>query len=77
VACHRAEDMLAGLQMPTHRRRSAADQPTAEPGPEEGTARAGLAEGRTRAGQGDEVSWRSLPAGWRRWRAGRCRWWTG
>ena len=29
VACHRAEDVLAGLQMPTHRRRSALVSPPA------------------------------------------------
>ena len=32
VACHRAEDVLAGLQMPTHRPRPAAAQPKAPAG---------------------------------------------
>jgi oligopeptide/dipeptide ABC transporter ATP-binding protein len=32
VACHRAEDVMAGLQMPTHRRRPAVVQPRAPAG---------------------------------------------
>jgi oligopeptide/dipeptide ABC transporter ATP-binding protein len=37
VACHRAEDVLAGLQMPTHRRGTAAGQPAAPAAPASGT----------------------------------------
>ncbi|MGN6793423.1 MAG: oligopeptide/dipeptide ABC transporter ATP-binding protein [Streptosporangiaceae bacterium] len=32
VACHRAEDVLAGAEMPVHRRRSALGQPDAATG---------------------------------------------